>query len=104
MPPAPQRGNVAPAGLASARRSAVLLLLGLLATYLDLPWKAVALVPLTLAAWETVRALRDMSRAGAPRRAMVCLAGANTGVARAHCQNELDGSFGTRLGGLGLGR
>jgi hypothetical protein len=135
MPPAPQRGDVAPAGLAPARRSAVLLLLGLLATYLDLPWKAVALVPLTLAAWDTVRALRDMSRAGAPRRAMVwsgvglaliaylagsvllmlalygpfktyqdCLAGANTGVARAQCQNELDGSFSTRLGGLGLGR
>ena len=53
MPPAPQR--LAPAGLASARRSAGLLLLGLVATYLDLPCKAVALVPLTLAAWETVR-------------------------------------------------
>jgi hypothetical protein len=33
-----------------------------------------------------------------------CLAGANTGVARAQCQNELDGHFGARLGGLDLGR
>ncbi len=135
MPPAPSRGSVAPAGVAAARRSAVLLLLGLLATYLDLPWKAVALVPLALAARETVRSLRQMARAGAPRRAMVwsgvglaliaylagsillmlamygpfktyqdCLAGANTAVARATCQDELNGSFGDRLGGLGLRR
>jgi hypothetical protein len=135
MPPAPSRGTVAPAGVAAARRSAVLLLVGLLATYLDLPWKAVALVPLALAARETVRSLREMARAGAPRRAMVwsgvglaliayltgsvllmlamygpfttyqdCLAGANTAVARAKCQDQLDGSFGDRLGGLDLRR
>ena len=135
MPPAPSRGSVAPAGVAAARRSAVLLLLGLLASYLDLPWKAVALVPLALAARETVRSLRQMARAGAPRRAMVwsgiglalitylagsillmlamygpfktyqdCLAGANTAVAKATCQDELNGSFGDRLGGLGLRR
>jgi hypothetical protein len=135
MPPAPQGRNVPPAGLTSARRSTVLLLLGLLATYLDLPWKAVALVPLSLAAWESTRSMRQMARAGAPRRAMVwsgvglaltaylagtvllmlalygpfktyqdCLAGANTAVAKAQCQNELDGSFGARLGGLALRR
>jgi hypothetical protein len=71
MPPAPSRGSIAPAGVAAARRSALLLLLGLLATYLDLPWTAVALVPLVLAARETVRSMRAMTRAGAPRRAMV---------------------------------
>jgi hypothetical protein len=71
MPPDPQRGTSAPAGVAAARRSAALLLVGLLATYLDLPWKAVALVPLVLAAWETTRSLRDMARARAPRRVMV---------------------------------
>ena len=66
MPPAPRAARVAPAGVAAARRSAVLLLLGLLATYLDLPWKAVALLPLALAARETVRSLRQMAQAGAP--------------------------------------
>jgi hypothetical protein len=33
-----------------------------------------------------------------------CLAGANTAVARAKCEHELAGSFGDRLGGLGLPR
>ena len=135
MPPAPRAAPSRPPASPPPAGPRCCCCSGCSRRYLDLPWKAVALVPLVLAAWETVRSLRQMARAGAPRRAMVwsgiglaliaylagsvllmlamygpfktyqdCLAGANTAVARAQCQDELDGSFGDRLGGLGLRR
>lgn len=47
------------------------MLLGVLGTAIPLPWRAVALLPLLLAAVESVRALRAMAKAHAPARFVI---------------------------------
>lgn len=58
-------------GIAHARRSAVLMLLGLVASETRLPYTAVAVLPLVWAGYESVRAIRAMSRGRAPTRSIV---------------------------------
>ncbi len=60
-----------PAGIRHSRYAVLFTLLGLGATYLRLPWTLVALVPLTLAIVESVRAIRAYHRDNAPRRLVV---------------------------------
>ena len=64
----PHKPRVLPPGTAQARRSAILMLVGLLASGTPLPWTAVAAVPLVWAGFESVRAIRAMSAAKAPAR------------------------------------
>lgn len=67
----PRKPRVLPPGMAHARRSAVLMLVGLLASGAPLPYTAVAAVPLVWAGVESVRAIRAMSAAQAPTRGIV---------------------------------
>ncbi len=55
-------------GMAHARRSALLTLVGLFAAGTPLPYTAVAAIPLVWAGVESVRAILAMSRGGAPTR------------------------------------
>lgn len=63
--------RVLPPGMAHARRSALLMLAGLVASSSPLPYTAVAVIPLVWSGVESVRAILAMSRGGAPRRGMV---------------------------------
>ncbi|HET7477274.1 MAG TPA: hypothetical protein VFJ97_14795 [Dermatophilaceae bacterium] len=63
--------RAAPPGVSHSRRAAILLLLGLLASSLSLPYTLVALVPLGLAGWESVRGIRAFSAERAPARFVV---------------------------------
>lgn len=66
---APARtSRVLPPGMAHARRAALLLLVGLVASSTPLPYTAVAVAPLVWSGVESVRAMRAMSRGGAPTR------------------------------------
>jgi hypothetical protein len=76
----PRTPRVLPPGVAHARRSAILMLVGLGASTAPLPWTAVAVVPLVWAGVESVsairairaiRARRTMSSGGAPTRGIV---------------------------------
>ena len=60
-----------PAGVRHSQRAAIFLLLGLLGSSLSLPLSLAALVPLGIAAVESVRALRAFSAEQAPARVMV---------------------------------
>ena len=68
---APRKPRVLPPGMAHARRSAMLMLVGLVASGTPLPWTAVAVVPLVWAGFESVRAIRAMSAGRAPARNIV---------------------------------
>jgi len=57
--------------MAHARRSALLMLVGLVASGTPLPYTAVAVIPLAWSGVESVRAMRAMSRGGAPTRGIV---------------------------------
>src|SRR5659263_514117 len=59
------------AGMAHARRSALLMLVGLVASSTPLPYTAVAVIPLVWSGVESVRAMRAMSRGGASTRGIV---------------------------------
>lgn len=63
--------RVLPPGMAHARRSALLMLVGLVASGTPLPYTAVAVIPLAWSGVESVRAMRAMSRGGAPTRGIV---------------------------------
>ena len=67
----PRKPRVLPPGTAPARRSAILMLVGLVASGTRLPWTAVAVVPLVWAGYESVRAIKAMSAGKAPTRNMV---------------------------------
>lgn len=67
----PGKPRVLPPGMAHARRSAILVLVGLVASSTPLPYTAVAVVPLVWAGVESVRAIRAMSRGRAPTRGIV---------------------------------
>jgi hypothetical protein len=67
----PRKPRVLPPGMAHARRSALLVLVGLLASGTRLPYSAVAAIPLVWAGVESVRAIRAMSAARAPARGIV---------------------------------
>jgi len=54
----PREPRVLPPGVAHARQAAMLMLVGLIAASLPLPWTAVAVAPLVWAAVESVRAIR----------------------------------------------
>ena len=54
----PHQPRVLPPGVAHARQGAVLMLVGLVAASIPLPWTAIAMVPLVWAAVESVRAVR----------------------------------------------
>ncbi len=66
----PRTPRVLPPGMAHARRSAILMLLGLAASGTPLPYSAVAVVPLVWAGFESVRAIRAMSAGRAPALAI----------------------------------
>lgn len=57
--------------MAHARRSAILMLVGLAASGTPLPYSAVAVVPLVWAGFESVQAIRAMSAGRAPARNIV---------------------------------
>jgi hypothetical protein len=57
--------------MAHARRSALLVLVGLVASGTPLPYTAVAVVPLAWAGYESIRAIRAMSGGRAPARGIV---------------------------------
>ena len=63
--------RVLPPGMAHARRSALLMLVGLVASSTPLPYTAVAMLPLVWSGVESVRAMRAMSRGGASTRGIV---------------------------------
>src|SRR5665811_161092 len=63
--------RVLPPGMAHARRSALLMLVGLVASSIPLPYTAVAVLPLVWSGVESVRAMRAMSAGGAPTRGIV---------------------------------
>ncbi|MHB8186556.1 MAG: hypothetical protein ACYDDU_10830 [Dermatophilaceae bacterium] len=63
-----RKTRVLPPGVAHARRSAMLVLVGLVAAGTPLPYTAVAVIPLVWAGVESVRAILAMSRGGAPTR------------------------------------
>lgn len=65
----PERTTVP--GARHARRAGLLMLLGAVAVGVPLPWTALALLPLGLAAVESVRGLRAMSGGRAPTRVVV---------------------------------
>jgi hypothetical protein len=67
----PRKPRVLPPGMAHARRSAVLVLLGLAASGTRLPYTAVAALPLIWAGVESVLAIREIARAHAPTRNIV---------------------------------
>lgn len=67
----PRKQRVLPPGMAHARRSAILMLVGLAASGTPLPYTAVAVVPLVWAGFESVRAIRAMSAGRAPARTIV---------------------------------
>jgi hypothetical protein len=67
----PRKPRILPPGMAHARRSAVLVLVGLLASTTPLPYTAVAAIPLVWAAVESIRAILAMSRGRAPTRGIV---------------------------------
>lgn len=67
----PRKPRVLPPGIAHARRSAILMLVGLAASGTPLPYTAVAVVPLVWAGSESVQAIRAMSAGRAPVRALV---------------------------------
>ena len=67
----PRKPRVLPPGMAHARRSAMLMLVGLVASGTPLPYTAVAVVPLVWAGFESVRAIRAMSATRAPTRSIV---------------------------------
>ena len=67
----PRTPRVLPPGMAHARRSALLMLVGLVASSTPLPYTAVAVLPLVWSGVESVRAMRAMSRGGAPTRGIV---------------------------------
>jgi len=63
--------RVLPPGMAHARRSALLMLVGLVASSTPLPYTAVAVLPLVWSGVESVRAIRAMSGGRAPTRGIV---------------------------------
>jgi len=67
--PRPQR--TLPPGAVHARRAGIFLLLGALGVNLPLPWTGIALVPLSIGAVESIRALKVMRAAHAPARSVV---------------------------------
>lgn len=67
----PRKPRDLPTGMAHSRRSAVLLLIGLLAAGSPLPYSAVAVVPLVWSGFESVRAIQARSAALAPTRSIV---------------------------------
>jgi phosphoribosylcarboxyaminoimidazole (NCAIR) mutase len=67
----PRTPRVLPPGMAHARRSALLMLVGLVASSTPLPYTAVAVIPLVWSGVESVRAMRAMSRGRAPTRGIV---------------------------------
>lgn len=60
-----------PPGMAHARRSAILVLVGLLAAGTPLPYTAVAVVPMVWAGVESIRAIRAMTGGRAPTSGIV---------------------------------
>jgi hypothetical protein len=67
----PRKPRVLPPGMAHARQSAILMLVGLVASATPLPWTAVAVLPLVWAGVESVRAIRAMSAGGAQTRSIL---------------------------------
>ena len=67
--PRPQR--TLPPGAVHARRAGIFLLLGALGVILPLPWTGIALVPLSIAGVESIRALKVMRAAQAPARSVL---------------------------------
>lgn len=67
----PRTTRVLPAGMVHARRSAMLMLAGLVASGNPLPYTAVAAIPLVWAGVESIRAIRAMSAGRAPTRSIV---------------------------------
>ena len=70
----PRKSWVLPPEMAHARRSAILMLVGLVASGTPLPWTAVAVIPLAWSGVESVRGIRVIRAmsAGRPQtRAMV---------------------------------
>ena len=67
----PRTQRVLPPGMKHARRSAMLMLVGLVASGTSLPYSAVAAFPLVWAGIESARAIRAMSVARAPTRGIV---------------------------------
>ena len=65
----PRTSRVLPPGVKHSRRSAVLMLTGLIAARSPLPYTAVAVIPLVWAGVELVLSLRDRSEAGPTTRA-----------------------------------
>lgn len=71
---APRKSRVPLPGMAHSRRSTVLLLVGVLAAGLPLPYSAAAVAPLVWSGFESVRAIRairSQSATGAPTRGIV---------------------------------
>ncbi|MEO8555280.1 MAG: hypothetical protein ABI474_01310 [Actinomycetota bacterium] len=66
-----QKPRVLPPGMAHSRRSAILLLAGVVATSMPLPYTGLAAVPLVWAGVESIRAIRAMSGGRAPARGIV---------------------------------
>ena len=67
----PRTPRVLPPGMVHARRSAMLMLVGLLASGTPLPYTAVAALPLVWAGVESIRAIKAMSNGRAPTRSIV---------------------------------
>lgn len=67
----PRTPRELPPGMAHARRSAILVLVGLVASSTPLPYTAAAAIPLVWAGVESVRAIRAMSGGRAPVRGIV---------------------------------
>lgn len=68
---ASRKPRVLPPGVVHSRRAAVLMLTGLLAAGSQLPFSALALIPLAWAGFESVRAIRARSAGGAPAASVV---------------------------------
>ena len=67
----PRTSRILPPGVAHSRRSAVLMLTGLIAAGSPLPYTALAVVPLVWAGVESVLSIRARSTAKAPTRGIV---------------------------------
>ena len=62
-----EQKRVLPPGALNSRRAALYLLLGFLASLMPMPFNIVALVPLAFSVWESVRCMKALGDAGAPR-------------------------------------
>lgn len=67
----PRKPRVLPPGMVHARRSAILMLVGLIAAGTPLPYTAIAVLPLAWAGYESVLAIRVRSAEPTPTRSIV---------------------------------